>query len=104
MLLEQAYENLYKRVCSNLKTFGRLYVVALFYEILSAKAGLTIRTDGELLKLLIELSEAKQQYDKVADALSAVRATGYGVVMPTAEEMKMEKPEVLKKGSKKCRS
>ena len=71
----------------------------LFYEILSAKAGLTIRTDAELLKLLIELSEAKQEYDKVADALSAVRATGYGVVMPTAEEMKLEKPEVLKKGS-----
>ena len=70
----------------------------LFYEILSAKAGLTIRTDAELLKLLIELSEAKQEYDKIADALSSVRATGYGVVMPTAEEMKLEKPEVLKKG------
>ena len=71
----------------------------LFYEILSNKAGLTIRTDAELLKLLIELSEAKQEYDKIADALSAVRATGYGVVMPAAEEMKLEKPEVLKKGS-----
>ena len=71
----------------------------LFYQILSDKAGMTIRTDGELLKLLMELSEAKQEYDKVADALSAVRATGYGVVMPTAEEMQLEKPEVLKKGS-----
>ena len=71
----------------------------LFYEILSDKAGLPIHTDAELLKLLIELSEAKQEYDKVADALSAVRATGYGVVMPTAEEMTLEKPEVLKKGS-----
>lgn len=71
----------------------------LFYQILSAKAGLTIRTDAELLKLLMELSEAKQAYDKVSDALSSVRATGYGVVMPSLEEMTLEKPEVLKKGS-----
>ena len=71
----------------------------LFYQILSEKAGMTIRTDAELLKLLIELSEAKQAYDKVSDALSSVRATGYGVVMPTAEEMTLEKPEVLKKGT-----
>lgn len=72
---------------------------ALFYEILSDKAGMTIRTDAELLKLLIELSHAKQEYDKVADALSAVRATGYGVVMPTAEELRLDQPEVLKKGT-----
>ena len=72
---------------------------ALFYQILSEKAGMTIRTDAELLKLLMELSEAKQEYDKVSDALSSVRATGYGVVMPTVEEMTLEKPEVLKKGS-----
>ena len=71
----------------------------LFYQILSDKAGITVRTDGELLKLLMELSKAKQAYDKVSDALSSVRATGYGVVMPGAEEMTLQKPEVLKKGS-----
>ena len=71
----------------------------LFYEILSSKAGLTIRTDGELLKLVIELSEAMQEYDKIADALAAVRATGYGVVMPTAEEMTLEPPQAVKKGN-----
>ena len=72
---------------------------ALFYQVLSEKAGITVRTDGELLKLLMELSCAKQEYDKVSDALSSVRATGYGVVMPGAEEMTLQKPEVLKKGS-----
>ena len=35
--------------------------------------------------------------DRLADALAAVKATGYGVVMPGAEEMKLEKPEILKK-------
>lgn len=28
-----------------------------------------------------------------------MRATGYGVVMPTAEEMHLEQPEIVKKGS-----
>ncbi len=70
----------------------------LFYEILSSKAGVPIRTDGELLTLLGELAAVKQDYDKIADALSSARATGYGVVMPTAEEMKLEQPELLHKG------
>lgn len=69
----------------------------LFYEILSAKAGIPIQTDAQLLQLLTELSAVKQEYDKISDALSSVKATGYGIVMPTAEEMKLEQPEMLRK-------
>ena len=72
---------------------------AMFYEILSNKAGMTIQTDGELLNLLIQLSEIKKEYDKIADALASVKATGYGIVMPTAGDMQLEKPEILRKGS-----
>ncbi len=70
----------------------------LFYEILSARAGMPIRTDGELLTLLTELSAVKQDYDKIADALASARTTGYGVVMPSAGEMKLQEPEILHKG------
>ena len=70
----------------------------MFYEILSAKAGLPIAGDGELMAVLISLSQIKQKYDAIADALSAVQATGYGVVMPTAEQMKLEPPETVRKG------
>ncbi len=70
----------------------------LYYEILSSKAGLTIENDAQLLSLLMELARVKQEYDKISDALSAVKATGYGVVMPAAEEMKLEKPEIIRKG------
>jgi len=69
----------------------------LFYEILSARAGLEIATDKQLLQLLTELSAVKKEYDKISDALSAVKATGYGVVMPSAAEMTLEKPELLRK-------
>lgn len=71
---------------------------SLFYEVLSAKAGLPIDNDAQLLSLLTELSAVKTEYDKIADALSSVKATGYGVVMPTAAEMKLETPEILRKG------
>ena len=70
----------------------------LYYEILSSKAGLTIENDAQLLQLLMELAKVKQEYDKISDALSAVKATGYGVVQPSAEEMKLEKPEIIRKG------
>lgn len=70
----------------------------LFYEILSAKAGLEIQNDAQLLRILTELAQTKIAYDKISDALSQVKATGYGVVMPAAEEMILEKPEIIKKG------
>ena len=70
----------------------------LYYEILSSKAGLPIENDAQLLTLLTELSRVKGEYDRIADALSAVHATGYGVVHPAAEEMKLETPEIIRKG------
>ena len=51
-----------------------------------------------MLSLLTELSAVKSEYDRISDALSSVKATGYGVVMPNAAEMTLEKPEVVKKG------
>ena len=70
----------------------------MFYEILSAKSGMLIHTDAELLHQLTELAKVKREYEKVSAALSSVMATGYGVVMPTAEQMKLEVPELLRKG------
>lgn len=71
----------------------------LFYQILSARAGIPIRNDGELLTLLTQLSAAKKEYDQIADALSSVRATGYGIVMPTLDQMTLQPPQMLKKGN-----
>ena len=70
----------------------------LYYEILSSKAGMSIENAAQLLQLLMELAKVKQEYDKISDALAAVKATGYGVVQPSAEEMKLEKPEIIRKG------
>ena len=70
----------------------------MFYRILSDKSGMVIRTDSELLHQLTELANVKREYERVSDALSAVMATGYGVVMPTMDQMQLENPELTKKG------
>ena len=72
---------------------------SLFYEILSAKTGMTIQSQAELMALLVELAAVKKEYDKISDALCSVNATGYGIVMPSAEQMTMQPPEVVRKGS-----
>ena len=69
----------------------------LFYEILSKRTGMDIGSDGELMQILIQLAQVKKEYDKISDAMAQVQATGYGVVMPTALEMKLEKPDLERK-------
>ena len=64
---------------------------AMYYDILSSKAGIPVENEAHLLSILMELSRVKREYDLIADALSSVKATGYGVVKPTAEDMKLEK-------------
>ena len=71
----------------------------LYYEILSSKAGVPIENDAQLLAHLMNLADIKREYDQIADALSSVKATGYGVVKPMAEQMQLTPPELLKKGS-----
>ncbi len=70
---------------------------ALFYRTLSEQSGFTVRSDAELMTLLKSLCAVKQSYDKVANALEQVRATGYGIVMPNAEEMRLETPQIVRK-------
>ena len=72
---------------------------SLFYQILSDKTGMAIQNQAQLLSLLVELSAVKREYDQISDALSSAKATGYGIVMPTADEMTLQPPEVVRKGS-----
>ena len=48
---------------------------------------------------LCKLSDIKKEYDRISDALESVKATGYGIVMPSAEEIQLQPPEVIRKGS-----
>ena len=72
----------------------------LFYDMLSVEAGCEIQDDFRLLSYVREVQEAKKQYDKLKVALDSVMETGYGVVNPTLDEMKLEEPEIVKSGGR----
>ena len=72
----------------------------LFNQILAEQCGTEIRSDAHLLSLLRELVTAKRAYDHVAQALSSVRETGYGLVPPLLEEMTLQEPEIMKQGGR----
>ncbi len=72
----------------------------LFYEILSEQSGFEIHDDGDLLPLLVNLSAVNSEYRRVADAVEEVRETGYGIVMPSTEELTLEEPEIVKQGGR----
>ena len=62
---------------------------------LSQQSGLQVGDDGDLMQIIGELAEAKREYDKVAPALKAARETGYGIVMPSIDELHLEPPEIV---------
>ncbi len=72
----------------------------LFYEILSETVELPIRDDSELIETIRMLSQTKKEYDRISSALADAKMKGYGVVAPAFEEIRLEKPEVFKQGSR----
>ncbi len=73
---------------------------ALFYRTLSEQSGFPVGDDGDLLSLLTQLSGVKTEYDKVAQAVRDARETGYGIVVPSVDELDLEEPEIMKQGGR----
>lgn len=71
-----------------------------YYEMLSEMSGVPISGEYQLISTIKELSEKKKEYEKVQEALSAARGTGYGVITPCQEEITLDEPSVIKQGSK----
>lgn len=72
----------------------------LFYRVLAENTGLVINDEMELMNSITELSAIKKEYMRVKDALDEVEATGYGIVMPSIEELSLEEPEIVKQGGR----
>ncbi len=73
---------------------------SLFYKILTETTGLVINDEQELMENIAELATMKKEYSRVKDALAEVEATGYGIIMPDIEELKLEEPEIVKQGGR----
>ena len=72
----------------------------LFYKVLAESTGLEIGGEQDLLRWLTELSRTKASYDRIRNALDEVDATGYGIVMPSLEELSLEEPELMRQGGR----
>lgn len=72
----------------------------LFYRVLGEETGVEISGEVQLLSAMRELTEAKREFEKYRDALREVEATGYGIVMPSANELSLEEPEIIKQSGR----
>ena len=72
----------------------------LFYKVLTEISGVEINDEGALFSTITEFVQTKKQYDKIAYALEEVKATGYGIVTPSIDELLLEEPEMVKQGSR----
>lgn len=72
----------------------------LFYKVLGETTGIQIQSEADLLPLLTELNKIKKEYDRIKSAFEEVETTGYGIVMPSMEELSLEEPEIIKQGGK----
>ncbi len=71
-----------------------------FYTVLSEKCGCEVTNDTELLRMMKDFVSVKNDYERILPALKSVRQTGYGMVPPVFEEMKLEEPELVRNGGK----
>ncbi len=73
---------------------------SLFYKVLSEETDLTITGECELLECIKRLSKKQQEFDKIAQAYEQVKETGYGIVMPTIDELTLDEPQIIKQSGK----
>ena len=72
------------------------YTDELYFGILSELTGIAIKDNGDLLAEMKSLAEIKKAYTKVQEALEQVASKGYGIVMPSVEELKLEEPRLVR--------
>ena len=71
----------------------------LFYETLSTACAEVISDDLSLMRYVQGLSQTKRSFDKVKDALEEAEKNGYGIVYPDETDYRLERPQLVKKGS-----
>ena len=72
----------------------------LFYKVLTEISGVEVNNEGDLFSIITSLAEVKKEYDKISNALEEVKATGYGIVTPSIDELILDEPEIIKQGSR----
>lgn len=69
---------------------------SVFYSVIEEMTSYNIKNRADILRKLIELSKLSDEFDKYSDAIRDVERCGYGIVMPTVDDMELEEPEIVK--------
>ena len=72
----------------------------LFYQVLGETTGLHIRDEGALMSCMLDMAAMCKKYEKIRGALEQAEATGYGIVMPEMEEMRLDEPEIIRQSGR----
>lgn len=72
----------------------------LFFKVLEEATGFAIDSEQGLLTCMQELAGIKKEYERIKLALDEVQTTGYGIVMPTLDELTLEEPQIVKQGGR----
>jgi len=72
----------------------------LYDETLKNILGGSDISKATILKILSDYEESREETHSLQDALKMTYKTGYGIVYPSLKDMKLEKPEIIKQGSR----
>ena len=72
----------------------------VFYKVLSEECDEDISDDFALMRYIKDFSQAKSRFAKIKDALDQAEENGYGVVLPSFEEMNLDEPTLVKQGGR----
>lgn len=72
----------------------------LFKSLIEEVIGETIDNKGNFMKLLQNYKKAVNVYQKLGNSLDIVRERGYDIAVPKIGEMRLDKPELIKQGSR----
>ena len=70
-----------------------------YYKTLSQLASVDITDEKSLLSTVKELAEIRDKYMKFEDALNDVEEKGYGIVMPSMKDLKLDEPTLVKQSN-----
>ena len=70
----------------------------LYNKTLTEIIKIDVKNKADLLALFQDFYVAKKEYDQIKYALKMVKQTGYGIATPSIEDMKLDKPEIIKQG------
>lgn len=71
----------------------------LGFRVISELCGREIADDAALFSLLREYAKTASAYERLREALDEVEKKGYGIVMPSADELRLEEPKIVKQQS-----